>query len=409
MKIAVYYPWVYLTSGVERTILEMCRHSQHEYTIFTNRYEPENTYPEFRDLSVVRLPVIPVERQLLPVFRAAARIAIQKIDLSKYDGLLVHCDGLGNLILNRAAKVPAICLCHTPLRPVYDPHYRARAMARFGGMAKLAFQALSAGFTIVDCAMWRRYRYVIFNSQETLSRLRRAGVLKHLQGRYEVLHPGVDCRRFQPIWQYQPYFLVAGRIMWTKSIELAIAAFARFKAMRPEYERFRMVVAGRVDKKSKPYIAHLRQLAAGVAGVEFIVSPSDEQLVTLYANCYAAVFPAFNEDWGMVPLEANACGKPVIACDRGGPSESQTNGVTGLLVPCEPDSFAQAMSRLADDVGLVRRMGIAARRSVFRYDWRHFVERMDAIIEAVVRGEELISFPSSRDATRPVAVASCAD
>jgi glycosyltransferase involved in cell wall biosynthesis len=101
-----------------------------------------------------------------------------------------------------------------------------------------------------------------------------------------------------------------------------------------------------------------------------------------------------------VPLEANASGKPVIACDRGGPRESQENGVTALLVSGEPESFAQAMTRLADDVALVRRMGVAARESVLRYDWHHFVARMDTILDAVVRGEEPLSHVPSRDAAQ---------
>lgn len=380
----MYYPWVYLTSGVERTILEMCRRSRHEYSIFTNHYEPQNTYPEFRHLHVVTLPYLPVRRQIIPVMLAAARIAAQTLPLRDYRVLLVHCDGLGNLILNRSRRIPAVCMCHTPLRAVYDPLYRARSVQRCSRPGELLYDGFAAAFSRVDRIMFRRYRHVVFNSRETLSRAETGGLLKDMHGRYEILHPGVDWALHEPSWSYKPYFLVAGRIMWTKNVELAIEAFLRFKTGSPGHEEFRLVIAGRVDKKSEPYIEGLQQMVMGRADVQFVVSPTDEDLRRLYSECYCLLYPPFNEDWGMVPLEANAFGKPVIACDRGGPTESQIHGETGLLVPSDPREFTAAMSYLADHPSLTRAMGMKARAASLAYDWAVFVRRFDAILDAAV-------------------------
>ena len=388
MKVAVYYPWVYLTSGVERTIVEMCRRSRHQYTIFTNHFEPENTFPEFRHLEVVRLPYIPVRRQLGPVMAAAMTIAFQKLDLRDYDALLVHSDGLGNLVLNRSKAIPTVCMCHTPLRAVYDPFYRARALSRFRGPGKLAYRALASMFAVVDRRMFSRYQFVVFNSQETLTRASAGGLLRNIDGRYGILHPGVDWHGFEPTWRYERYFLVAGRIMWTKNIEMAIEAFLRFKASVAADDDFRLVIAGRVDKKSEPYLDELRRSVGGRSDVEFVVSPSDDVLRRLYADCYSLVFPAFNEDWGIVPLEANAYGKATIAANRGGPAESQKHGVTGFLVPCDADEFATAMSRLAANQELARSMGMKARVASMSFDWEDFVGRFDSILEAATPGHE---------------------
>ena len=384
MNIATYYPWVYLTSGVERTIVEMCRRSRHTFTVFTNHYEPENTYPEFGGIRVVQLPYIPVRRQLAPVLMAALTIASHKLPIQGFDALLVHCDGLGNLALNRVDEIPAICMCHTPLRPVYDPHYRERALSRLNGPSRLAFNVFSAAFASVDRHMFRRYRYVVFNSSETLMRAKRGGLLELIDDRYAVVHPGVDWHSYQPSWRYDRYFLVAGRIMWTKNIEMGIDAFIQFKAITEANRDFRLVIAGRVDKKSDVYIERLRMMAAGRADIDFVVSPSDEILQHLYANCYGLVFPAFNEDWGMVPLEANAFGKAVIATDLGGPTESQTDGETGFLVACDSSSFASAMTRLAADPSLAREMGARARTGCRQYDWSNFVDSMDSLLDAAV-------------------------
>lgn len=75
MKMALYYPWVHLRSGVERTILEIVKRSKHKYTIFTNRFDKENTYREFRNFEVIELRRVPVERSIPSVLSAATVIA----------------------------------------------------------------------------------------------------------------------------------------------------------------------------------------------------------------------------------------------------------------------------------------------------------------------------------------------
>ena len=74
-------------------------------------------------------------------------------------------------------------------------------------------------------------------------------------------------------------------------------------------------------------------------------------------------------------------GESVVAVDRGGPRESQVDGRTGFLVDESPEAFARAMERLADDEGLTRSLGQAAREHSRRYDWKEFVDRIDAALE----------------------------
>jgi len=174
--------------------------------------------------------------------------------------------------------------------------------------------------------------------------------------------------------------------MWTKGIETVMKLIMKFTSMLPAHGRFRLIIAGAVDKKSQPYLARLREEAKGRHDVEFVVSPTDQILHRLYADCYAVLFPAFNEDWGLAPLEANGFGKPVIASNRGGPTESQVDGETGFLVPAEPEPFARAMAVLAADEPLARAMGRAGRERARRYDWSHFVSRIDDVVGEVAKG-----------------------
>jgi glycosyltransferase involved in cell wall biosynthesis len=388
MRIAHYYPWVYLTSGIERVIVELCTRSRHQHAVLTNHFEPENTYAGVRSLEVIQLPFVSVERSLRAVLKAAVTIATMQVSLERFDVLVVHCDGLGDLVLNRRRELPVVCMCHTPLRPVYDVHYAERAIARYGGVGRLGFRLFAAGFRWLDRKMWARYRYGFFMSEEVRRRAEEGGLLQRLNGRHEVLHPGVDWHGIEPTWRHEPYFLVAGRIMWTKNIELAIEAYTRFRNTCLASARFRLVIAGAVDAKSRAYLSRLRSMANGRRDIEFVVSPSDESLRSLYASCYAALFPPFNEDWGMVPIEANAYGKPVVAVNRGGPLESQVHGETGYLVRGEPEAFADAMARLAGDDRLVRTMGRRARDHALKYDWSHFVSRTDEVLGSLGGGHD---------------------
>jgi glycosyltransferase involved in cell wall biosynthesis len=377
-RVALYYPWIYLTSGAERTILELTGHSRHEWTIFTNYYDREATFPGFSGRRVVELTRVSVRRSIRAVARAGWQIVTQRLPLDDFDALVIVCEGLGDLVLFRNADRPAFCICLTPLRPVFDEEYRRRALHGRGVLGRLAFRAGSAVFAAVDRLAWRRYRRIFCISEESRRRALRGRLAS--EDRLEVLHVGLGVRSPEPSDRFEPFFLVAGRIMWTKNLELAIEAFRRFGRANPGH-RFRLVIAGMVDGKSRGYLDALRAQAADLPGVEFHIAPSDQELADLYSRCHAVLFTAFNEDWGIVPLEAMAFGKPVIATNRGGPREVVQPGIQGFLEPAEPDAFAARLSELASDLPRAREMGRAGFRHAARFTWERYGEQIDAAID----------------------------
>lgn len=378
MKVALYYPWIYLTSGVERVIVELVKRSKHDYTIFTNRFDRPNTYADFNSLKVIQLSRVPVQRDLVSVARAAVTVALQRINLSSFDVLFVHSDGLGDLILLRNTDIPVVCFCHTPLRPVFDEIYRKHAVKRISGGARMMFYMTSAAFKYIDQFLWRRYRYVIFNSRETLRRAKEGGLLHGLKGKYEILHPGITIQK--PSWIYKPYFFLPGRIMWTKNIELAIRSFIRFKRIAPRHQNFRLIIAGQVDAKSRLYVKKLRKIIQKRGDVTVIVSPSEKKLKKLYTECWAVLLTSFNEDWGLTLLEGNSFGKPSITVNIGGPKESQIDGVTGFIANANTQSLSQKMALLAGNERLTKKLGASAYHNVKQYGWEHFVRRIDQIL-----------------------------
>ena len=372
MKVALYHPWIYLRSGIERWMVELVTRSRHDWTLYTHHYEPGATFPEVAELHVVALrPEVAVRRSLVPLLHAATTIARTRLPDDGTAALLVSSEGLGDLVAFRA-NVPVAAYCHTPLKILHDP--AAASLVRQSTGRRLALGTIGPAFEAVDRLAWRRYQHVFANSTETLTRVRAAGLVPG--GPLEVLEPGVD-----PYWgagplehDRRPLLLYAGRIMWQKDIELAIETVRLLGA------GVRLVIAGMVDEKSKPYLASLRQQAAGLP-VTFEIAPPDERLRELYRQATVLLFTPRNEDFGMVVLEAMSAGTPVLAVDAGGPRTTVEPGVSGWLLPSSPEAFAaQVRVVLQTDLRPHRE---AARAAAGRRGWDAHVTRIDDVLEGL--------------------------
>ncbi|MGH2795247.1 MAG: glycosyltransferase family 4 protein [Actinomycetota bacterium] len=375
MRFAVYHPWTYLQGGIERMLVELLRRSRHGWTLYTHRFEPEGTFPELSEANVVELaPRVSVERSLGPLARAAWTISRSRLPDDDSRGLLVSSEGLGDLVATRN-RLPTVCYCHTPLKILHDPATNAALRQRDSRKA-MALAALGPLFTMVDRRMWRRFRHVFVSSDEIRSRLARARLIP--SGPVEILPPGVDLDWFTDDGgPRERFFLVAGRVKWWKNIELAIAGLAEAHRRGSSLP---MIIAGAVDQLDSEYFESLRVKASGLP-VTFETSVSQERLRELYRRCSALVLPTLNEDFGMVPLEAMACGAPVIAVDSGGPRETVVYGETGWLVQPTAEAFAATMARFSSSDPVDMRAACRARAEQFT--WSRFVTRLDAVMEAV--------------------------
>ena len=376
MKVALYHPWIYLKSGIERSFVELLPRSRHDWLLLTHHHEPEATYPELRDAHVVELaPPVSVKRSLLPLAQAAWRIGRSRLPLDGAQALLVSSEGLGDLVAPRS-PVPVAAYCHTPLKILHDPATR-EALVGTSAVRRAGLGLLGGAFEVVDRRAWRAYRHVLANSAETVARIRAAGLVP--DGPVEVLHPGVDLTRFPAgSRDREPFLLVAGRIMWQKDVELALETL---EALAHKGKRVRLVIAGAVDEKSRPYLEVLRSRATGL-DVTFEVDPPDGRLSELYRSCALLLFTARNEDFGIVPLEAMASGAPVLAVDSGGPRETVLHGRTGWLEPRDPVRFAARVEEVLEG-RVPPGMSEAAVTRAKEFSWDAFATRLDDVMEAV--------------------------
>lgn len=242
--------------------------------------------------------------RLLPLLPAA----IRSLDLGDADLVVTSHFAFANRV-RPPADTPIVSYTHTPARWMWDP-----AMRRFEQVhpaARAALSAFAATQRRPDAAAAQRLDRIIVNSTFVADRVRQWWDREAI-----VIPPPVDVDRFRPVdVQRDDFFLLAGRLVPYK--EPAVAVRAAVQA------GVRLVVAG--DGRSR----HDVHRAAG-PGVEVRGAVDDATLLDLFRRCRALVFPGC-EDFGIVPVEAMACGTPVIARRVGGVVDSVVDGTTGLL------------------------------------------------------------------------------
>ena len=179
-----------------------------------------------------------------------------------------------------------------------------------------------------------------------------------------------------------------------KNLELAVDAIAALRGrLTPSaFASVRLVLAGHVDPRRTETQVVARELEARVARlglasqVSLVRSPSDAERRALLARAACVVYTPVAEHFGLVPVEAMAAARPVIAVNHGGPTETIVHGKTGWLTDPRPDAFADAIATVLGDPVAARRMGEAGWAHVrTNFSRAAFGERMESALQAVVR------------------------
>jgi glycosyltransferase involved in cell wall biosynthesis len=310
---------------------------------------------------VVQLPF----RWSPPEEAVRSALAWRMLDLSRAGGMdvdLLIATRFPSYVARHPRKV--VWLYH-PFRQAYDLHD-----AGIDGFADTdEGRALRGRIVELDGRALRECRRVFTTSDNNAARLRRYHGLQA-----EVLRvPLQDAGRWR-CDAFEPFVLAVGRLETLKRVDLLVRAMA---AGPPAPGR--AVVVGEGSQR-----AALQALARelGVAGrVEFRGRLDDDAVKDLYARCGCVFYAPWDEDYGLVTLEAFHSGKPVVTTsDAGGPLEFVRHGRTGLVAAPEPSDVAGALARLLDRPDEARALGAAARASVRGLSW-------DAVISALISPE----------------------
>ncbi|CAA2953444.1 alpha-1,3 1,6-mannosyltransferase ALG2 [Olea europaea subsp. europaea] len=241
----------------------------------------------------------------------------------------------------------------------------------------------------------------LVNSKFTASTFGKTFKHLHTRGiRPAVLYPAVNVDQFEKPTATKLNFLSINRFERKKNIELAISAFAllytnRQNNIQGENENgVSLVIAGGFDKRLREnveYLDELKNLAdrEGVSHrVRFITSCTTSERNNLLSECLCVLYTPQDEHFGIVPLEAMAAHKPVIACNSGGPVETVKNGVTGFLCDPSPQEFSTAMANFIRDPQMSETMGREARKHVTEsFSTKIFGQRLNGYLIDAARGK----------------------
>jgi len=191
------------------------------------------------------------------------------------------------------------------------------------------------------------------------------------QKRAAVVPLGVDHSEFFPKGEEEPFALYVGRIHPHKSLELAMMSM---KNIDSDYS---LVVAGDVDEGDVQYVERLLSLAEELKISErfvLILRPSEAQIVRLMQGCSVFLFPSTIDTFGLVVLEAMACGKPVVACNRGGVPE--VIGDAGFLVEPDVQQWQETVVHVLSDSKIRRQIGEKALERSKSFSWEKTADRL---------------------------------
>lgn len=308
MRVAIVHYWLVGMRGGERVLEGLCEMFP-DADIYTHAYEPSNISKTIARHRVVTTFVdrLPNARNWYKAYLPFMPLALEQLDLTGYD-LVISCEsGPSKGVVTRADALH-ICYCHTPMRYLWDQYHLYRRSRGF--FSRLVIPWIAHRLRVWDVTSAARVDVFVANSSAVARRIE-----KFYRREALVVHPPCDVEAFEARPGPGDFYLWVGQLVTYKRPDILIEAFNTID--RP------LVVIGEGEERGR------LERRAG-ANITFMGRAPFEVLKEHYSRCRALVFPG-EEDFGIVPVEAMASGRPVIAYRRGGVMDTVVDGVTGVL------------------------------------------------------------------------------
>ncbi|MBI3671388.1 glycosyltransferase [Candidatus Azambacteria bacterium] len=352
MKVALVHDYLTQYGGAERVLEAFCE-IYPDAPIYTLLYDEKLVREKFpgRKVYASFLQNVPFARKRHRSFLVLMPLAIEQFDLSGYDLVISDTASYAKGVIT-LPSTKHICYCHTPTRYAWDDSHKYIRDFPFPGFIKKFIPYFMTYIRTWDFQASQRPDFYLANSNFVAQRLE-----KYYKQKAEVAHPPVDISKFyisKDQGKAGEYFLMVGRLLSYKKFDLAISAFS--KTGLP------LKVVGDGPERKK-----LEKIAG--KNVEFFGALSDDELRGYYQKAKALIFPQ-EEDFGIVPLEAMACGRPVIAYRAGGAKETVVEGVTGIFYDSQTeDAIIDAVERFKKmhfDSKLIREHSLKFSKDIFK-------------------------------------------
>ena len=324
MKVAIVHDFLMQMGGAEK-VVEVLHDMFPDAPVYTSAYDAKAMPASYRawDIRTSFLQKMLMKRHTHRMALLLYPLAFESFDLSEYDIVISSSSSFAKGVITQP-HTQHICYTHAPMRYVWT----TRAYMENERMSRVLRGLLQPGthyLRLWDSIATNRVDQLVANSSAVAQRIQ-----KFYRRDSVVIHPPVNTTRFHLSEDVGSYYLIASRFVPYKRLDLAVDAFTHMG------RHLKVVGTGRQAKDL--------QERAG-SSVEFLGHVSDAELSNLMAQARGYVMPG-EEDFGIAPVEANACGVPVIAYAAGGALDTQRQGETGILFPEQTvDSLCAAVEK----------------------------------------------------------------
>lgn len=357
MRIALIHDCIIHIGGAERVLQNL--HAVYPeapiYTLISNEKVARELLPgaEIRASFAQRLPGA---KRFFRAYFPLYPMAVESFDLRGFDVILSSSFAFAKGIIP-PPEARHVCYCYTPLRYLWS-EYHAHRLSVF----REPWKRILTDPLMSHLRMWDRLAADRVDQFIAISNVTATRIAKYYRRDSTVIHPPARVKAITPSNASGDYFLLVSRLMPYKRVEVAVEAFNQLGLP------LKIVGTG-------PQFDELKSLAK--SNIELLGGVSDSELAELYSGCRAFVYPAI-EDFGIVMVEAQAYGKPVIACAGGGAAEIVIDGETGVLFDEQsPAAFIEAIKQFEDlrfDGARIREHAMQFDESIFREKIRTFIE-----------------------------------
>ena len=364
MRVAIVHDFLMQMGGAEK-VVEVLHELYPDAPIFTSAFDPKAMPAHYAswDIRTSFMQRLLLKKKLHRAALLLYPTAFESFDLSTYDLVISSSSAFAKGVITQP-HTTHVCYTHSPMRYAWATASYVEKERIASPFRSLLAPGLHYLRTWDAIAAMRVDRYIA-NSTSIARRIR-----KFYRREAEVVHPPVDTARFQiaPPGERGDYGILATRLAPYKRVDLAVEAFTRLG------KPLKVVGTGRGLKE-------LREKAGPT--IEFLGYVSDAELPGLIARAAMYLMPG-EEDFGIAPVEANACGVPVVAYAAGGALDVQVDGQTGYLFK-EPnvDSLCEAIERAYStewDAEVIR-------RNAMRFDVETFKEKIQLVVATTSPGD----------------------
>jgi glycosyltransferase involved in cell wall biosynthesis len=314
-KVAIFFDWLNQWGGAERVLQDIVSIFP-DAPIYTLVYDPVKTswLPQKVKIFPSILNKFPFSKNNPLLYTPIYDLILEQFDLSQYDIIISTTSTVGHSLLTKPDSL-FICYFHNINRYLYntpnDYWYLKPLLKVYESIDK-----------IESC----RPDKIFCNSQTVYDRIK--NIYKKSA---TIINPGIDTNFFKPSPKSSNfYFLIVNRLVPHKNTDIVIKAFKNLPY------KLNIIGTGRYQNK-------LKLLAHDNPNIHFLGNVSQNELLNYYQNCRALISPQI-EDFGLTQIEAQACGKPVIALGIGGNTETVINGKTGIyFTKATPQLFSECI------------------------------------------------------------------